>query len=266
LKGTATLNANPPSAGLRTPDSGRAARRICLWSGPRNVSTALMYAFAQRPDTRVVDEPLYAHYLRVSGRIHPGRDEVLAAQNSDGNAVVRDIILGPVDRPVLFVKQMAHHLVDLDLSFLEMVQNVFLIRDPHEMLPSLVNQIPDPDLRDTGLALQADLYQRLEELGQRPAVVDARDLLLDPTRVLEGLCITLGLAFVPEMLQWDAGGRVEDGVWAPYWYHNIHKSTGFAPYRPKIEPFPERLGPLLNECLPYYEFLMSRRLAVPDAQ
>lgn len=236
--------------------------RICLWSGPRNVSTAVMYAFAQRSDTRVVDEPLYAHYLRVSGRVHPGREEVLAAQNADGDAVVRGIILGPVDRPVLFVKQMAHHLVDLNLDFLEAVQNVFLIRDPREMLPSLVHQIPDPDLRDTGLALQTELYQKLEKLGQRPAVVDAKDLLLDPRGVLEGLCASLALPFEPQMLRWEAGGRIEDGVWAPYWYHNIHKSTGFAPYRPKTEPFPGELASLLDECVPYYEFLMARRHAV----
>jgi hypothetical protein len=214
-----------------------------------------MYAFAQRGDTRVVDEPLYGHYLRVSGADHPGREEVMAAQNCDGEAVVREIVLGATDRPVLFIKQMAHHLVDLDLSFLATTRNALLIRDPEEMLSSLVNQIPDPSLGDTGLALQAELYDRLTGLGERPAILDARELLLDPAGVLTQFCESLDLRFDPAMLSWKEGGRPEDGVWAPHWYQNIHKSTGFAPYRPKTDPFPERLEPLLAECRPYYEYL-----------
>ena len=214
-----------------------------------------MYAFAQRSDTRVVDEPLYGHYLRVSGADHPGRDQVMAAQNCDGEAVVREIVLGPADRPVLFTKQMAHHLVELDLSFLEETRNAFLIRDPEEMLPSLVNQIPNPRLGDTGLALQAELYDRLTGFGRRPAILDARELLLNPRDVLTQLCESLDLPFDPAMLSWKEGGRPEDGVWAPYWYQNIHRSTGFEPYRPKTEAFPERLLPLLAECRPYYEYL-----------
>jgi len=234
--------------------------RVCLWSGPRNVSTAVMYAFAQRSDTRVVDEPLYGHYLRVSGADHPGRDQIMAVQNCDGEAVVREIVLGRTDRPVLFIKQMAHHLVNLDLSFLEETRNAFLIRDPEEMLQSLVSQIPNPKLGDTGLALQAEMYDRLTGLGRRPAILDARELLLNPRDVLTQLCESLDLLFDPAMLSWKEGGRPEDGVWAPYWYQNIHRSTGFGPYRPKTETFPERLEPLLAECRPYYEYLYRQTI------
>lgn len=237
--------------GPRTSDT----LRVCLWSGPRNVSTAVMYAFAQRTDTRVVDEPLYAHYLRVSDADHPGREDVLAAQDQDGDAVVRDIVLGASDRPVLFIKQMAHHLVELDLGFLDRTVNAFLIRDPEEMLPSLANQIPNPNLRDTGLALQTNLFDRLQGLGQMPAVLDARELLLNPRAVLQQFCEGIKLDFDPAMLSWPAGGLAEDGVWARHWYHNIHRSTGFAPYQSKSEPFPERLKPLLKECRPHYERL-----------
>ena len=208
--------------GLRTSD----VIRICLWSGPRNVSTALMYAFAQRADTRVVDEPLYGHYLRVSGARHPGRDEVMAAQNCDAEEVVRDVILGPTNRPVLFIKHMAHHLVEIDGSFLAATRNAFLIRDPAEMLPSLVNQIAEPTLRDTGLPQQAELYDRLAGMGQSPPVLDARELLLDPEHVLEHFCHDLGLAFDPNMLSWTPGGRPEDGVWARHWYQSVHRSSG----------------------------------------
>lgn len=230
-------------------------RRICLWSGPRNVSTALMYSFAQRADTRVVDEPLYAHYLRVSGAVHPGGDAVLAAQDSDGERVVRDVILGSCDRPVLFLKQMAHHLTSLDRGFLDRTLNVLLIRDPREMLTSLMKNIPTPSIADTGLAVQTELLADLRSRGQDPPVLDGRLLLENPRGVLGALCDRMGIPFEESMLAWSAGARPEDGVWAPHWYARVHESTGFAPYRPKEERVPERFGSLLDECLGHYERL-----------
>ena len=234
--------------------------RICLWSGPRNVSTALLYSFAERPDTRVVDEPLYAHYLRVSGADHPVREEVLAACETDGEEAVRTVVLGSCDRPVLFLKQMAHHLVDLDLGFLAQTRNILLIRHPAEVLSSLVKQLPEPRLSDTGIAIQCDLLDRLRGMGQEPPIVDSRELLLDPAGVLEQLCDRLGILFVEGMLSWNAGPRREDGLWAPHWYENVHRSTGFMPYRPKTEAFPEQLQPLLEECRPYYDRLFAEAL------
>ena len=241
--------------------------RINLWSGPRNVSTALMYSFAQRADTRVVDEPLYAHYLRVSGAKHPGRDEVLRSQENDGANVVREVVLGPCDRRVLFLKQMAHHLVELDRSFLRATSNVLLIRDPVEMLPSLVNQIPRPVLRDTAYAVQSELYDELWRIGQDPPVLDSRELLLDPRAVLGELCARLALPFEAAMLSWTPGARPEDGVWAPHWYQSVHLSTGFQPYHAKQAPLARRLKPLLEQCRPHYERLASLAIqaALPKA-
>jgi len=230
----------------------RSTLRIQLWSGPRNVSTALMYSFAQRGDTRVVDEPLYAHYLRVSGAEHPGREEVLAWQEQDGEKVVREVLLGPCDRPVVFFKQMAHHLVELDRSFLAQCANVILTRDPEEMLPSLAENLAVPTLRDTGYAMQTGLLRELRALGQEPPVLVARELLLDPRGVLSQLCARLGLAFDERMLSWKPGPRPEDGIWAPHWYANVHRSSGFQKYARKNAPFPERLKPLLAECRPHY--------------
>ncbi|MEE8278326.1 MAG: sulfotransferase family protein [Thermoanaerobaculia bacterium] len=239
--------------------------RVCLWSGPRNVSTALMYSFAQRSDTRVVDEPLYAHYLRVSGVEHPGREAVLAAHDSNGERVVRRVVLGPCDRPVLFLKQMAHHLVGLERGFLDQTANVLLIREPSEVLRSLIRQIARPRLADTGLAVQAELFDELRRRGQDPPVLDARELLLNPRSVLERLCGRLGLAFDEAMLSWPAGPKPEDGVWASHWYQNVHRSTGFQPYRPKTEPLPEELSSLLEDCRPFYEKL--HRVAVrPESE
>ena len=229
--------------------------RLSLWSGPRNVSTALMYAFRQRSDTEVIDEPLYAHYLRRSGAVHPGQDRVLAALDNDGARVVRDVILGPCAQPVRFVKNMAHHLGDLDRGFLDQVTNLLLTRDPREMLPSLAQQIPDPVLRDTGLEVQVELLEIERAKGRDPLVLDARELLLDPEGVLKEVCRRLGLRFDPAMLSWPAGPKPEDGPWAPHWYGSVHRSTGFAPYRAKAEPFPARLAPLLARCRPLYERL-----------
>jgi len=234
---------------------------ICLWSGPRNVSTALMYSFAQRRDVRVVDEPLYGHYLRVSGAAHPGRDEVLAAMDCDGDAVMAALLHEQSADPSrhLFLKHMAHHLVDIDLAFLAETRNVFLIRDPREMLPSLVVQLPNAGLADTGLRQQWRLYADLSESGAQPAVVDSRELLLDPRGVLTQLCGALGLEFDDAMLRWEPGPRPEDGIWAPYWYHSVHSSSGFAQYVPKGD-CPGPLLPLLAECRPWYDKLFARAI------
>lgn len=234
---------------------GNPKLRVNVWSGPRNVSTALMYSFAQRSDTRVVDEPLYAHYLRVSGAPHPGREEVLAAQESDGEKVVRDSILGPSDRPVLFFKQMAHHLVGIDRAFLSHAANVILTRDPVEMLPSLRENVARPRIADTGYAMQTGLFEELRALGQDPPVLDAREVLLGPRKVLGELCRRLGIPFEEAMLSWKPGARPEDGVWAPHWYAGVHRSSGFEPYRRKTARFPAELEPLLGECRPHYEAL-----------
>lgn len=234
-------------------------RRICLWSGPRNISTALMYSFAQRADTRVFDEPLYAHYLaRTPARAyHPGAEEVLASQSQDGAAVVRDVILGPCDRPVAFFKQMTHHLVDLDLRFLRHTVNVILTRDPADMLPSYAQHVESPSLPDTGYPQHLKLLEELRRIGQVPTILDARQTLLDPRSVLGQLCDHVGIRFDEAMLSWEARPRPEDGVWAAHWYGSVHRSTGFQPYSPRTAPFPANLLPLLRACEPLYEQLAT---------
>ena len=236
-------------------------RPICLWSGPRNVSTALMYSFAQLPGVRIVDEPLYGHYLRVSGADHPGRTEVMASMDCNGDQVMRQLMRDQCANPGtrLFIKHMAHHLLELDLGFLTTTSNVFLIRDPRDMLPSLTIQLPHAALADTGLQRQWELYCELADAGSPAAILDSRELLLDPGSVLRALCAHLDLEFDEGMLSWDAGPRKEDGVWAPHWYHAVHQSTGFAPYKAK-QDFPTELLPLLDECRPWYDKLYSHAI------
>lgn len=211
-----------------------------------------MYAFSQRSDTRCVDEPLYGHYLRVSGAKHPGSDTVMNAMNCDGEDVVARTILGPSKQPVLFCKQMAHHLRGLNHGFLDRVNNAILIRDPREVLLTLTKQIPDPTLADTGYCEQVSL---LDKFGDQLPVIDAKQLLLNPAGVLTSACTRLGLTFTAEMLSWPAGPKPFDGVWAPHWYQNVHRSTGFAPYREKSAAFPDALRPLLAQCEPLYRQL-----------
>ncbi len=230
--------------------------RICLWSGPRNISTAMMYAFAQRSDTTVYDEPLYAHYLSKTDAqaYHPGAAEVLASQDHDGSKVIAQM-MAPQSTPVAFFKHMAHHLIELDWTFMEQTANVILTRDPVEMLTSYMKQVDTPNLYDTGYDSQIRVMEYLQSKRQEVLVLDARQVLLDPRKILSDLCVRIGIPFEETMLSWEPGARPEDGVWAPHWYENVHRSTGFGKYKPKEEPVPERLKPLLAECKPLYEHM-----------
>jgi hypothetical protein len=241
--------------------------RVNCWSGPRNVSTALMRSFAQRADTRAVDEPLYGHYLLTTGAPHPGRDELVEILETDASTIVAVTILGPCDGEVLFLKQMVHHLTpDLDLAFLDRCVNVQLIRDPAEVIASLVHQLPEPTMRDVGLERQRLLFDDLRSRGQDPPVIDARELLLDPEHVLRQLCDRLGIGWDPAMLSWPAGPQPEDGVWARYWYDNVQSSTGFAPYRAKSRDVPESCRALLEECRGHYEELRPHAITAARAE
>ncbi len=235
-------------------------KRINLWSGPRNVSTAVMYAFRERGDTSVVDEPLYAHYLSRTGVEHPALQDVIRSQDTDGESVVRTVLLGPAETPVRFFKHMTHHLIELDTSFLGQMENILLTRDPRQMLPSLINQVPNPTVEGTSLPMQVSMLDRILDSGGSPIVIESKRLLLDPEGVLTTVCERLGLDWDPAMLSWDEGPKPEDGVWAPHWYDNVHRSTGFAPYREKDEPVPAHLEPLLAECQPLFERLRQHAI------
>jgi hypothetical protein len=239
--------------------------RIHLISGPRNISTALMYSFRSRDDCTVFDEPLYGHYLRVTGIEHPGREEILASVETDGARAIRNLILGPYPTPVVFLKSMGHHTVGLglDLSFLDEVTNVFLIREPAEMLTSLAKNLPDATVEMTGLPQQVELLDRIVASGGDPIVVDSRRVLEDPGVVLRALCGRIGIPWDPAMLSWPPGPKPEDGVWGRWWYRRLWETTGFEPYRPKEEPVPDRLHGVLAECRRHYAHLSRYALGPP---
>jgi hypothetical protein len=230
-----------------------------MWSGPRSLSTAVMRAWENRQDTVVIDEPLYAFYLKATGVDHPGREEVIASQPTAWTDVLRSLVSGPLPDgvTVAYAKHMTHHVLpSVDLGAFAPFRHAFLIRDPRSLLASYARVRSAPTLDDLGLRQQAWLY---EEFGG--PVIDSADLLADPEGGLRALCTVLGVPFSAAMLSWPAGPRPSDGVWAPHWYGSVWRSTGFAP-RPPGPPavLDPALEPLLRQCLPYYERLGQHKI------
>ncbi len=236
-------------------------KRINVWSSPRNISTAFMYSWAQRPDTTVVDEPLFAHFLASDETAYrPSRAETLATMEHDGAKVVQAILFGKYETPIVFFKQMTSHLININRNFLLEMDNVILIRHPRRIIASFSKGVSHPSIGDVAIKMQYELYQELKAKNKLAAVLDAKDILLHPEYMIRLLCKQLGISFYEEMLSWNAGARPEDGVWAKYWYHTVHQSTGFAPYREKQIKLPNHLETLAEECMPYYEALHEVRL------
>jgi hypothetical protein len=232
---------------------------ICLWSCPRNVSTALMYSFAQRKDTIVFDEPLYAHYLSVSGANHPGREDVLNSQEKNGDMVIENIILQESNK-IIFHKLMTHFLIDVNTDFLKKVTNVIFIRNPEEIIFSYSKVIPNPTMEDIGIEQQYNLYKKLQKNRNTPIVLDSKYLLQNPKQLLEKLCYLLGISFDKAMLKWEKGARKEDGIWAKYWYEHVHNSTCFLPYVKKEIKLSNSNLELSEKCKPYYDFLTFKSI------
>jgi hypothetical protein len=242
----------------------REGMRIAMWSGPRNISTAMMRAWENREDTAVIDEPFYAHYLVETGVNHPGRDDVIAAQENDA-AKVATTLTGPIPggKTIWYQKHMTQHMLPgMPLNWLDRVTNCFLIRDPERVAASFTIQRPDAAAWELGFEQQARLFDHVcDRLGHAPPVIDAADVLKDPRGILGALCVRLGIPFTDRMLHWPPGPRASDGVWAPHWYAAVERSTGFAPYRSrsdKLTAFQQRLA---DQCRPHYEKLATFLLA-----
>ena len=230
--------------------------RLAVWSGPRNISTALMRAWENRPDTRVVDEPFYAYYLHQTGLNHPARDEVIAAGETSWQVVV-DQLTAPVEG-IYYQKHMTHHLLpQLPRDWIAKLTNVLLIRDPAEVVASYAHSRSEVTIDDIGVVQQVELY---EQLGADVPVIDAADFLRDPEAHLRWLCDHIGVEFTDRMLHWPAGPRDSDGVWAPYWYDAVLASTGFEPYRQRTVELDGDALEVAQRSRPYYEQLYENRL------
>jgi hypothetical protein len=239
--------------------------RIAMWSGPRNISTAMMRAFENRGDCAVVDEPFYAHYLERTGLDHPGRDEVIEAGETDWRRV-EATLTGPVpgDKAVFYQKHMTHHMLPhIGHAWFDKVIHVFLIRDPREVLASYLKSRPHAAVEDIGVLQEAALYDEIAaRTGHMPPVIDADEFLKEPEAHLRALCTLLQIPFTPRMLHWAAGPRSSDGIWAPYWYDAVLKSTGFEPWRPRDIAQADDHRDVIAACMPAYQTLYSRRIRV----
>ncbi len=241
------------------------ALRIAMWSGPRNVSTALLRSFGSRADTVVCDEPFYAHWLRETGTPHPGSEQIQRVHETDWQRVSKQLTARlPAGKSVFYQKHMAHHLLpERERSWMAGMNHAFLIREPRAMLASLCEVVPQPSLLDTGLPQQVQLFEQLLAQGATPPVIDSADLLRQPGPMLRALCERLNLSYDPSMLTWETGPRDTDGCWSVHWYASVMASTGFEPYRPSRKPLPRSLAPLADACEPLYQSLFNHRL-VPE--
>lgn len=241
--------------------------RLAMWSGPRNLSTAMMYAFASRSDCAVIDEPFYAAYLTASGEVHPMQDAILVSQPCDYEQVIEQC-LGPVpdNKPVFYQKQMTHHMLpSTRLDWLSELTNVFLIRHPARVIASYQKKRENPNLNDIGFAQQVRIFDHVVASGQQPVVIDSDDILTAPENMLRKLCTAIGLPFEKAMLKWQPGGNPADGAWAPHWYESVWSSDGLKPSPPS--PLPELTGELDGVCqqaLPWYEKMASQKLVPAD--
>jgi hypothetical protein len=238
--------------------------RLAMWSGPRNISTAMMRAWGNRADTIVVDEPFYPFYLQATGKDHPGAAEVITAGEADWRKVIACLAKQPLPQgeSIFFQKQMTHHLLpEIDREWIVDLTNCFLIRDPREVILSYIKKNPEPALEDLGFVQQIEIFEFVRQrTGSNPPVVDARDVLENPERTLRLLCNAIGVEFDPAMLSWPAGLRETDGIWAKYWYDAVARSTGFEPYRSREGNIPDLLRDTYDRCRECYEQIRQHRL------
>ena len=234
-----------------------------MWSGPRNISTAMMRSWGNRPDTIVIDEPFYAYYLDATAKQHPGADEVIASGETDWQKVIARLT-GPIPegKRIFFQKQMTHHLLpDVDHEWLSKITNCFLLRNPREVIASYIKKREDPALPDLGFAQQVEIFEFVRtRTNSTPAVLDAKDVLENPERMLRLLCKTVGVDFSESMLSWPPGLRETDGVWARHWYGEVAKTTSFQSYLPSDTKIPAQLKEIHDRCRACYDQLYEYRL------
>jgi len=238
---------------------------IAMWSGPRNISTAMMYAFDNREDCHATDEPLYANFLQSTGTPHPGAQEVMENHEADIGVVI-PYLTGPIPHgmPIWYQKHMCHHVMDgANISWTDGLANCFLIRNPREVLLSLSKITDSIDLRATGLPQQIRIIDHVSMVsGLTPPIVDSADILENPGAVLTKLCESVGVPFSEQMLSWDPGPRKCDGIWAKYWYDSVRLTSGFVPPRPREGELGIHLSEVLEDAMPIYQELWEMRLSV----
>jgi len=240
------------------------ANNIAVWSGPRNLSTALMYSFSNRDDCFAIDEPFYAHYLKQTGKNHPLRDQVLQHHSHNLDSII-DSLVNPTNntRPIFYQKHMTHHMLpEIPLNWVKQLKNVFLIRHPQRVVASYLNRVDSVSFADIGFERQWHLYRQFCAMGIESIVIDADTILQNSQMVLTALCQHLKIPFSKQMLQWQAGARPCDGIWAPHWYQSVWKSTGFTQHNPNLPKVATEFFPVVEQALPIYQKLLQKHLTI----
>ncbi len=241
--------------------------RVALWSGPRNISTAMMRSWENRSDTVVVDEPLYGPYLATTGKKHAMYQEIIANQGGDWRPIVKALTQGTPQiankqTQIYYQKHMSHHLTpDIELDFVANLRNGFLIRHPNDVLASYLRKHPRATSADLGYPQQVELFNWITtHTDQKPAVFESKDILINPESMLQKLCQALDVPYDSNMLSWPKGYRDSDGIWAPHWYNRVIESTGFSKYQPKENKLSKAEQRIADECLPYYEKMLQHKI------
>ncbi|MFT2090129.1 HAD family hydrolase [Paraglaciecola sp. 2405UD69-4] len=242
--------------------------RIAMWSGPRNISTAMMRSWENRSDCQVIDEPFYAYYLQQTQSPHPCFEDILAEQSTDYKKVVKQLTEGDCITQFQYQKHMTHHMLDdVDLGWTKSFKHCFLIRDPAQVVNSYTNSMGQCSAQDIGIIRQAELYDEITQItGQSIPVIDSNDVLKHPEYILSEVCKALAIPFDTGMLAWPKGPRESDGVWAKHWYHSVEKSTGFSPYIQQDFVLNEQQLKVVEAVQPYYEKMAKLRIKVPEAE
>ena len=238
---------------------------IAMWSGPRNISTALMRSFENRSDTVVLDEPFYAYFLKHTNLNHPGKEEIISTQECKWAKIVKKIT-GPVpqNKSIWYQKHMAqHNLEKYDISWIGKFKNCILIRDPKYVIPSYNKRYSFLHKNLLGYPQQLNIIRILEDTeGLTPPIFDASEILKNPRLALKKICNSIGISFSEKMLKWPKGKRKSDGVWSKYWYKNVESSSGFKPFRKKNITIEKKMSALYKDCLLDYNSMYEKRVVI----
>lgn len=219
-----------------------------------------MYSWAQRADTVVIDEPLYGYFLKHTVAVRPGSEEVINTMLTDGNEVIKKVLLTSYKKPLVFFKHITNQAIDLDWSFMKDMVNLFFIRDPKQIIASFAQVIPNPTMIDIAMKMQYDCFLFAQQNNYKTIVLDSAELLKNPEVVLKKLCAAIEINFDKNMLHWQPGPKPYDGIWAPYWYYNVHRSIGFEKQTTSERPLPQHLIPLYEEAKPFYDTLLQHTI------
>ena len=237
--------------------------RIAMWSGPRNISTAMMRSFENRKDTLVIDEPFYAYYLNETGLNHPLREEVLASQSINWDEIVSQLNGEiPKGKTIFYQKHMVHHILSFDkIGWVKNFKNCLLIRNPKQVIVSYFKKSKINSINDLGFVQQVELFEQIKNLtGSYPAVIDSKDILLDPKLYLSKLCNYFDISFLEEMLSWPIGQRTSDGIWGSHWYKNVVNSNCFIPYKESEDKIHQNDMQFYKDSIEHYNYLSSYKL------